>query len=938
MAPVAAWTKEWRPLAKQLCAHISDTHTPDEGAKRPLPQEALLLRADRVVGQFYSHRFVDTLPQDVQQQTEALATKFRVHSLEDRADKLLQLSPHCDCQVLKLLLELATSPTTAVDEDVDVDEDADSRWKTVLQQEQLKQKQHRQMQDQLVDELFQISTNDEWYQAWEESDEESDWEMSSVGRERSVDSCHRNGKRTSEALEEEGDAIGGQEVMPLPDSRVSSVLASGDSAEHGGTRREFSEGERLRDNVLCRYHPEVLLRNEEDMVVDDAEDPTCVMEKSEHVPFTLDRPWLLCEAVVKSAEGGWTTSGIIPRRLIHEQTVVSMVFEALDGIDSLLFEFRPVKPTPLIFSLDFQTMTVERSRQSLGVAVGHLSPLAFHHVVSEFAQAASELQLLRDLLGFIRHAPDLSEQHRCVTLEGLANSLSEVIGNVNDSIRKVELQVNTAVNLEDEDPSPWSGIASRQPTLLGIYGGLKEIFLMISWLKRVLIECFQGLSERHWHGVKRAERAKCVLDALYRMMELEILERCLTQHIESKCQGLNSEITDIFRDEMCYMEHVDALRMLVLMGQQDVFSVFTEKLVAHMQSNPVAWADSEKLNVFHQSAVQGVFENNSLSPSQRQIGGRLRVRVDFSLLDSASSSARIDIATMKCMHFTFAAQQPLRVLFSASIMQKYSRLGVFLVQVKAVESALVKFKSTLRHRRCYSFIEQDMRQLLVQMADMLHFTKSLLSYLTSQVSSQGWSKYRQVMLSSRSLGEMDATHEQYLDDLLNRFFLLDKHATVIQYILTTFNHILRFVGQGDEFVSTVDRNMHTYFPESKQAMDQVGDKLLSARLLDRPDFRVLHAEMTRSSKEFKRQSHFLVVMLTAMQKHGASPHVTEIVMQLNYNYFYHQQERQSRAHVPIQQSQQIKPANQAPPFKRSGSLHPPPAPKKFSRTRSVHLP
>uniref|UniRef100_H3GKM3 Uncharacterized protein n=1 Tax=Phytophthora ramorum TaxID=164328 RepID=H3GKM3_PHYRM len=321
MAPVPAWTKEWRPLAKQLCAHISDTHTPDEGAKRPLPQEALLLRADRVVGQFYSHRFVDTLPQDVQQQTEALATKFRVHSLEDRADKLLQLSPHCDCQVLKLLLELATSPTTAVDEDVDVDEDADSRWKTVLQQEQLKQKQHRQMQDQLVDELFQISTNDEWYQAWEESDEESDWEMSSVGRERSVDSCHRNGKRTSEALEEEGDAIGGQEVMPLPDSRVSSVLASGESAEHGGTRREFSEGERLRDNVLCRYHPEVLLRNEEDMVVDDAEDPTCVMEKSEHVPFTLDRPWLLCEAVVKSAEGGWTTSGIIPRRLIHEQTV-----------------------------------------------------------------------------------------------------------------------------------------------------------------------------------------------------------------------------------------------------------------------------------------------------------------------------------------------------------------------------------------------------------------------------------------------------------------------------------------------------------------------------------------------------------------------------------------------------------------------------------------
>lgn len=124
--------------------------------------------------------------------------------------------------------------------------------------------------------------------------------------------------------------------------------------------------------------------------------------------------------------------------------------------------------------------------------------------------------------------------------------------------------------------------------------------------------------------------------------------------------------------------------------QQDVFKVFSERMVIHMQENPVAWADSETINSFHQSAVQGVFEDNSLSSSQRQIGGRLCVHVDFSLLDSTASGARIDIATMKCLHFTFSAQQPLRVLFSTSIMHKYSRLGVFLVQVKAVVSALVK--------------------------------------------------------------------------------------------------------------------------------------------------------------------------------------------------------------------------------------------------------
>ncbi|KAG3150619.1 hypothetical protein PI126_g11417 [Phytophthora idaei] len=56
---------------------------------------------------------------------------------------------------------------------------------------------------------------------------------------------------------------------------------------------------------------------------------------------------------------------------------------------------------------------------------------------------------------------------------------------------------------------------------------------------------------------------------------------------------------------------------------------------------------------------------------------------------------------------------------------------------------------------------------------MLHYTRGLLhaSYLTSQISSEGWSKNRQNLQSSRSLAEMYATYEQYLDHLVN---LLDK--------------------------------------------------------------------------------------------------------------------------------------------------------------------
>lgn len=127
---------------------------------------------------------------------------------------------------------------------------------------------------------------------------------------------------------------------------------------------------------------------------------------------------------------------------------------------------------------------------------------------------------------------------------------------------------------------------------------------------------------------------------------------------------------------------------------------------------------------------------------------------------------------------------------------------------------------------------------------------------------------------------------------------------MIQYILTTFNHVMRFVTQVDELVKTVERNIQHYFPTSDTSAKRVGATsteivgatagVVGGNILFRKEHKLLHDEITKSESEFKRQSHFLVVMLTAMQKHGASPHVAEILTQLNFNYFYHQQDSQQQ--------------------------------------------
>lgn len=161
--------------------------------------------------------------------------------------------------------------------------------------------------------------------------------------------------------------------------------------------------------------------------------------------------------------------------------------------------------------------------------------------------------------------------------------------------------------------------------------------------------------------------------------------------------------------------------------QQDVFSMTSVHLLQQMQKNPITWADSESINNYFHNVMHRMYEERVIPKAERHAGSRLCIRVNATELKALGVARRLDISALKCLYFTFSTPQPLRVLFSASIMHKYSRLATFLLQVKAVESAIIKvgcvhvlcgrrvpwrcidgvddvsqqFKRSLRYKRCF---------------------------------------------------------------------------------------------------------------------------------------------------------------------------------------------------------------------------------------------
>lgn len=638
---VPSWTKEWRPLTRELCArtlltaHAStgaDDASPGapvrtncvsgDGAERAAEAattSSLLastmhdaLVVDRVVAQLYTHRFLEVHRKQVMDEVAGIAAKFQIHSLGERGARLQQLATQCadeHYQVLKLLIELSESPTTASDEQVAVDKD------DVLfaQQQEVRSEQKREdeLYERLAEELFEISTNDEWYQQWEDSDEDDYYEGDEDGSDASMSDAEAelrigayNKRVHVNAAANEAQGPGDDDDDPMGEEANEQAAANDEALVD-----DAEEAILQRDELLLWYFPKAAAardhhdtgnkgkrRNSETLLHHGDTDD----EMSESEPMVTANPDTKKET--KPALLSFETPGLLyavlqqhsgvkgpqaPHRIVHERTLVTSVFQALAGVDSLVFELFPVsEDASALFSSDFTSSKVQLSKASRGIAVAHLSPTALYRFLDQFARTATDLQLLRDLVAFI--TKDTFDEQRCCTVEGLAQALAQVLRGFDQAIWRTEQRASSGATREDSDLSATlSGVAQcSRMTLLSVYSELKTLFGSISWLKSVLVACFRDFAGVKQHEVSTAKRAKSVLDALYSQLEVEYVQgirnSSTSRHQRQRNQDSSTTATSWSRYEILMHLFVSSLTPYLDLLQTMLFEKgHSESIVLH---------------------------------------------------------------------------------------------------------------------------------------------------------------------------------------------------------------------------------------------------------------------------------------------------------------------------------------------------------------------
>jgi hypothetical protein len=541
---VPAWTaREWRPLARDLCAHlldaqhpVSNTSSAPHGAESDdrKRQQRLLLRADKVVAKMYSHRYMDITPQQIKGEVDAIAKKMDIHLLSERAARLKELASGCDYRVVKMLMELAEAPTRASDAHVAVGSTAPlealQAWNRLLtpsknvQRAEKRAREEATLAAKLEAELLQVAWEDDWWKERQDDHDASDLDDALEDDDTMGDMASGSGEQYDPIVR----GIASRVLAP-EETREGSIDRDGQATnmevDEDALTDQLDEGEDDGDDLLLQY-----FRPATDPVdsveAGDRTDDQWPNRDGGELYFSFDKPALLLplvESVTARRSISAAQKPREPRRVVREDVLVEAVFYALRGIPSPFFEKQ--KSPQSFFCGDFSTFNFETSTLVLrGLAVSHLSPMSMASVLDRVAVAASNLQFLRDVAAFFAQAP--SNNSRSTTAEGMASGLyrqvkacERFVSETHENMATLNQSVTRHDSINSQVPAN-----AVLPTLLGVLGTFQEMFKVISWLRSTVTKCIEMFQTRTRGEITTAELSSRLLSALHQELRLIFIE------------------------------------------------------------------------------------------------------------------------------------------------------------------------------------------------------------------------------------------------------------------------------------------------------------------------------------------------------------------------------------------------------------------------------
>ncbi|PVD20069.1 hypothetical protein C0Q70_20563 [Pomacea canaliculata] len=298
-----------------------------------------------------------------------------------------------------------------------------------------------------------------------------------------------------------------------------------------------------------------------------------------------------------------------------------------------------------------------------------------------------------------------------------------------------------------------------------------------------------------------------------------------------------------------------------LLGRGELILAFIDQAQHLLKGPPTGSTEHDVNTAFQQAARNVLLENEAilqrfrLTVTTASPTGITSKTEEKKTLDGAQLNSDAAVETgWNCLGLVYTVQWPLHIFFTPSILKKYNRVFKFLLAVRRTQQDLQSLWSL---QMCSKKMKDGAHPADTKMVWQLRHHMSFLVdnlqyYLQVDVIESQYGLLLDKINSTRDFEAVKLAHEHFLAALLAQSFVHMKSVSHCLYeILDLCSSVCRLLA-----VSTS------------------------------PSVATEHAQLTTITKSFQRQSNILFRILSSVSSHNASPHLTQLLLRLDFNKYY----------------------------------------------------
>ncbi|CAH1785133.1 unnamed protein product [Owenia fusiformis] len=321
-------------------------------------------------------------------------------------------------------------------------------------------------------------------------------------------------------------------------------------------------------------------------------------------------------------------------------------------------------------------------------------------------------------------------------------------------------------------------------------------------------------------NMRERDTVKKVITNNVECMFTQDLNSSFDKFVDVVYKETSSHLLEVLRTKYKFLEHLQAMRRYLLLGQGD----FIRHLMDLLEDDLAKPAS----NLFLHN-LTGILETAIRSTNAQFDDPDILKRLDVRLLEVSHGDTGWDVFSLD-----YHVDGPISTVFTSECIMLYLQVFNFLWRAKRMEYSLAGiWKGQMANAKLYRRLPElspVLHQCHVLGCEMIHFIQQVQYYINFEVLECSWDELLSKVTSGEDLDYVIAAHQEFLDTIITRSLLDEKSRGILTQLRVIFDLIVQFQQIQDAMYQTAEdeRLARQAFQDHQKSRSEKGEWAMTA--------------------------------------------------------------------------------------------------------------